>query len=72
MTRIHATAIVDPLAEVDEPGDPLDDVSLRSYAIGAAHMAYGWVTSEGIAVDEHGDGHDGERLGCGQRAIGSD
>jgi CO/xanthine dehydrogenase Mo-binding subunit len=36
-------------------GDPLDDVVLRSYCIGAAHMAIGWVTSEGIAVDEGGD-----------------
>ena len=32
-------------------GEPLDDVVLRSYAIGAAHMAYSWVTSEGLAVD---------------------
>ncbi|HEY8215546.1 MAG TPA: 2Fe-2S iron-sulfur cluster-binding protein [Acidimicrobiia bacterium] len=32
-------------------GDPLDDVVLRSYCIGAAHMALGWVLSEGIAVD---------------------
>jgi xanthine dehydrogenase small subunit len=32
-------------------GDPLDDVVLRSYAVGAAHMALGWVLSEGIAVD---------------------
>jgi xanthine dehydrogenase small subunit len=32
-------------------GDPLDEVVLRSYAIGAAHMALGWVTSEGLAVD---------------------
>ena len=35
-------------------GDPLDPVVLRSYCIGAAHMALGWVTSEGIAVDEAG------------------
>jgi CO/xanthine dehydrogenase Mo-binding subunit len=35
-------------------GDPLDQVVLRSYAIGAAHMALGWVCSEGIAVDEEG------------------
>jgi len=27
---------------------------LRSYCIGAAHMALGWVRSEGIAVDEQG------------------
>ncbi len=32
-------------------GDPLDEIVLRSYAIGAAHMALGWVTSEGLAVD---------------------
>jgi len=32
-------------------GDPLDEVVLRSYAIGAAHMALGWLLSEGIAVD---------------------
>ena len=32
-------------------GDPLDAVVLRSYAIGAAHMALGWVLTEGLAVD---------------------
>ncbi len=32
-------------------GEPLDQVVLRSYCIGAAHMALGWVRSEGIAVD---------------------
>lgn len=36
-------------------GRPLDAVVLRSYCIGAAHMALGWVRSEGIAVDEHGE-----------------
>ena len=35
-------------------GHPLDEVVLRSYCIGAAHMAYSLVTSEAIAVD--GDG----------------
>jgi hypothetical protein len=35
-------------------GDPLDEVVLRSYSIGAAHMALGWVCSEGIAVDDDG------------------
>jgi xanthine dehydrogenase small subunit len=35
-------------------GDPLDTVVLRSYAIGAAHMALGWVCREAVAVD--GDG----------------
>jgi aerobic-type carbon monoxide dehydrogenase small subunit (CoxS/CutS family) len=41
-----------------ECGDPLDEVVLRSYCIGATHMALGWVRSEGIAVDEQGDVHD--------------
>ncbi len=39
-------------------GDPLDEVVLRSYAIGAAHMALGWVRSEGLAVDADGMVHD--------------
>jgi len=39
-------------------GDPLDEVVLRSYAIGAAHMALGWVLTEGLAVDpETGEVH---------------
>jgi xanthine dehydrogenase small subunit len=39
-------------------GDPLDEVALRSYCVGAAHMALGWVCSEGLAVDEAGEVHD--------------
>jgi CO/xanthine dehydrogenase Mo-binding subunit len=40
-------------------GDPLDEVVLRSYAIGAAHMAVSWVLSEGLAVDPMtGEVHD--------------
>lgn len=35
-------------------GRPLDAVVLRSYCIGAAHMAYSLVTSEAIAVEAHG------------------
>jgi xanthine dehydrogenase small subunit len=35
-------------------GDVLDEVVLRSYCIGAAHMALGWVTSERLAVDALG------------------
>jgi aerobic-type carbon monoxide dehydrogenase small subunit (CoxS/CutS family) len=35
-------------------GPPLDEVTLRSYITGAAHMALGWVCSEGIAVGEDG------------------
>lgn len=34
-----------------DAGDPLDVTVLRSYAIGAAHMALGWVLTEGLAVD---------------------
>jgi CO/xanthine dehydrogenase Mo-binding subunit len=33
------------------PGEVLDDVVLRSYCIGATHMALGWVLSEGLTVD---------------------
>jgi CO/xanthine dehydrogenase Mo-binding subunit len=39
-------------------GQVLDDVVLRSYCIGAAHMALGWVCSEGIAVDDAGEPQD--------------
>ncbi|MFM8971190.1 MAG: hypothetical protein ACKOOG_00820, partial [Actinomycetota bacterium] len=40
-------------------GDPLDPVVLRSYAIGAVHMALGWVCTEGLAVDPTtGEVHD--------------
>ena len=35
-------------------GLPLDEVTLRSYCIGAAHMAYGLVTSEAVAVTDEG------------------
>jgi CO/xanthine dehydrogenase Mo-binding subunit len=36
-------------------GRVLDETVLRSYCIGAAHMALGWVRSEGIAVNENGE-----------------
>ena len=35
-------------------GDPLDEVVLRSYCTGAAHMALGWVRSEGLAIADDG------------------
>ena len=35
-------------------GRVLDSIVLRSYVIGAVHMALGWVTSEGLSVDEDG------------------
>ena len=41
-----------------ECGDPLDEVVLRSYCVGAAHMALGWVRTEGVAVDAAGVAHD--------------
>lgn len=43
--------------EVDA-GDPLDEVVLRSYCVGAAHMGASLVTSESLAVDADGDPHD--------------
>lgn len=39
-------------------GDVLDAVVLRSYCIGAAHMALGWVRCEGVSVDADGIPHD--------------
>ncbi len=39
-------------------GEVLDETVLRSYCVGAAHMALSWVRSEGIAVDETGEIHD--------------
>lgn len=39
-------------------GDPLDEIVLRSYCIGAAHMAYSWVTAEALTVDPQGEVHD--------------
>jgi aerobic-type carbon monoxide dehydrogenase small subunit (CoxS/CutS family) len=39
-------------------GEVLDEVVLRSYCTGAAHMALSWVSREGIAVDEEGAVHD--------------
>ncbi|HEX4245421.1 MAG TPA: 2Fe-2S iron-sulfur cluster-binding protein [Acidimicrobiales bacterium] len=35
-------------------GPVLDEITLRSYCIGAVHQALGWVRSEGIAVDVEG------------------
>jgi len=42
------------IAVTVECGAVLDEVVLRSYCVGAAHMALGWVTSEGLAVDDAG------------------
>jgi aerobic-type carbon monoxide dehydrogenase small subunit (CoxS/CutS family) len=43
--------------EVDA-GDPLDEVALRSYCVGAAHQGASWVTSESLTVDADGGVHD--------------
>jgi CO/xanthine dehydrogenase Mo-binding subunit len=52
---VAAAVVSDERVEVEVScGDPLDAVVLRSYCIGAAHMALGWVRSEGIAVGEDG------------------
>jgi xanthine dehydrogenase small subunit len=36
-------------------GAVLDEVVLRSYALGAVHQALGWVRTEGIALGEDGE-----------------
>lgn len=41
-----------------DAGEVLDEIVLRSYVIGAAHMAWGWVTSESLTVDDDGEVHD--------------
>lgn len=38
-----------------DAGDPLDMTTLRSYVIGATHMAWSWVTSESLSVDADGE-----------------
>ncbi len=45
----------DGVVRVDlECGRILDEIVLRSYVIGAVHMALGWVAGEGLAVDADG------------------
>jgi xanthine dehydrogenase small subunit len=41
-----------------DPADPGEMLVLRSYCMGAVHMALGWVQSEGIAVDDQGQPRD--------------
>lgn len=56
-----AAAVVRPDGSVSvrvSAGEVLDEVVLRSYCIGAAHMALGWVRSEAINVDPAGEVHD--------------
>jgi xanthine dehydrogenase small subunit len=52
--RVELDPVTGALARVEvrvAAGDPLDEVVLRSYCVGAAHMALGWVLTETIAVD---------------------
>jgi xanthine dehydrogenase small subunit len=46
-----ATGAFAPIAVRVAAGDPLDETVLRSYAIGAAHMALGWVCTESLTAD---------------------
>ncbi len=53
--RAVVRCLADGCLVVDVDGGPaLDETVLRSYALGAAHQAVGWVRSEGIAVDAAG------------------
>jgi CO/xanthine dehydrogenase Mo-binding subunit len=52
--RVHLDDVRGTITGIDvrvAAGAILDAVTLRSYCIGAAHMALGWVLAEGIAVD---------------------
>lgn len=64
----RACAVIDAEGRVQidvECGDPLDETVLAGYCTGAAHMALGWVRSEGITV-----GADGEVLDLTIRSFG--
>ncbi len=53
--RARAVVAADGAIEVElHCGAVLDEVVLRSYCVGAAHMAVSWVRSEGIAVGDDG------------------
>ncbi|MDQ1509053.1 MAG: hypothetical protein QOG50_897 [Actinomycetota bacterium] len=60
--RVHtdaATGAIDRIEVRVAGGDPLDEIVLRSYTLGAAHMALGWVCTESLTVDPAtGDVHD--------------
>ena len=52
-----------PIVAIDEAGavrvevwagEVLDEVTLRSYCLGAVHQGLSWVRREGIALDESG------------------
>jgi aerobic-type carbon monoxide dehydrogenase small subunit (CoxS/CutS family) len=60
--RVHIDAETGALERVEvrvAAGDPLDEVVLHSYVVGAVHMALGWVCTESLSVDpETGEVHD--------------
>lgn len=57
--RAEATVAADGTIQISLAcGPTLDEIVLRSFAIGAAHMAMGWVTSEALTVDDTGEIHD--------------
>jgi xanthine dehydrogenase small subunit len=54
--RIHPDGTVHVSVQCGvDPGDHDEVVVARSYCIGAAHMALGWVHTEAIAVDDTGE-----------------
>ena len=53
--KASATVSPDGIELHIEAGDPLDVTTLRSYAIGATHMAWSWVTSEALSVEANGE-----------------
>ncbi|MEZ5268021.1 MAG: hypothetical protein R2789_05455 [Microthrixaceae bacterium] len=54
--QISEVQLSEPHVEVTVgAGDPVDPVVLRSYVIGAVHMAAGMVCSEGLSVDPEGN-----------------
>ena len=38
-----------------EAGDPLDEVVLRSYCVGAVHQGLSWIRGEGLTVTPDGE-----------------
>ena len=64
--RAHAAIDDDGTVRVQvDCGTPIDPIVLRSYCVGAAHMALGWVRTEGITV-----GDDGVPLDLTMRSFG--
>ena len=55
VARADVVLDAEPRVEVAvSSGADFDDIVLRSYCTGAAHMALGWVRSEGLAIGDDG------------------